>query len=475
MNFPEISSWVVDDACVGEKARVDERPEYGEYKYSGRLGASPNADQTHVASNDLSRRKAVKSTVVSQKVQKKPRKKGLPAKTAKGRTVHLDFASKLPAKAFNVYRISQPRGSKDRHSKVITSKGPRDRRMRLSVDTATSLYELQDKLGLDQPSQTVEWLLLKAQPAIRELALPAYSNTAQVSLLYQNLTFSQKLDQYGSILAATSFPASTTASNSNSNTDAQKGGTVMKRASLRGTAKANPNERKANRTKARERARQRTREKSCAKQSQPLIDNCKPPQSFGFVKKSFASSMDTVCENGNGNAHSSFLVQDSTLLGDSKRCRSSHSSFIHPQSDIQSSLQSTLHCPTCQQEGSSLQSMGSISYSNPPIVSEKPAPDFGQGFFPLSAVSSTCCAQCLVPNSISCNAGLECISEGQSSSNNEIHVEDARNICLKPFEEHQSSTILTAFSPISCFPSPPYQFLDGGYYAHDYTVGNSCQ
>ncbi|CAM0876660.1 unnamed protein product [Alopecurus aequalis] len=60
-------------------------------------------------------------------------------------------------------------GGKDRHSKVYTSKGIRDRRVRLSVPTAIQFYDLQDRLGFDQPSKAVEWLINAASAAIDEL------------------------------------------------------------------------------------------------------------------------------------------------------------------------------------------------------------------------------------------------------------------------------------------------------------------
>jgi hypothetical protein len=60
-------------------------------------------------------------------------------------------------------------GGKDRHSKVYTSKGVRDRRVRLSVPTAIQFYDLQDRLGFDQPSKAVEWLINAASAAIDDL------------------------------------------------------------------------------------------------------------------------------------------------------------------------------------------------------------------------------------------------------------------------------------------------------------------
>lgn len=58
-----------------------------------------------------------------------------------------------------IVRVSRSFGGKDRHSKVCTIRGLRDRRIRLSVPTAVQLYDLQDRLGLSQPSKVIDWLL----------------------------------------------------------------------------------------------------------------------------------------------------------------------------------------------------------------------------------------------------------------------------------------------------------------------------
>lgn len=68
-----------------------------------------------------------------------------------------------------IVRVSRASGGKDRHSKVLTSRGLRDRRIRLSVLTAIQFYDLQDRLGLDQPSKAVEWLLKAAATSIDDL------------------------------------------------------------------------------------------------------------------------------------------------------------------------------------------------------------------------------------------------------------------------------------------------------------------
>ncbi|KAI0501126.1 hypothetical protein KFK09_016069 [Dendrobium nobile] len=68
-----------------------------------------------------------------------------------------------------IVRVSKAFGGKDRHSKVCTVRGLRDRRVRLSVPTAIQLYDLQDRLGLNQPSKVVDWLLNAAQHEINKL------------------------------------------------------------------------------------------------------------------------------------------------------------------------------------------------------------------------------------------------------------------------------------------------------------------
>ncbi|KAL7583383.1 transcription factor TCP4 [Lactuca sativa] len=75
--------------------------------------------------------------------------------------------------------IVRSTGRKDRHSKVCTAKGPRDRRVRLAAHTAIQFYDVQDRLGYDRPSKAVDWLIKKAKTAIDELdELPAWKPTS---------------------------------------------------------------------------------------------------------------------------------------------------------------------------------------------------------------------------------------------------------------------------------------------------------
>nr|AEX07364.1 cycloidea-like 7 [Gerbera hybrid cultivar] len=58
---------------------------------------------------------------------------------------------------------------KDRHSKIFTAQGPRDRRVRLSIEISRKFFGLQDLLGFDKASKTLDWLFTKSMTAIKDL------------------------------------------------------------------------------------------------------------------------------------------------------------------------------------------------------------------------------------------------------------------------------------------------------------------
>ncbi|CAO2825454.1 unnamed protein product [Amaranthus hypochondriacus] len=65
---------------------------------------------------------------------------------------------------------SRTQGRKDRHTKISTAQGVRDRRVRLSMNIAREFFNLQDMLGFDKASKTLGWLLVHSRSAIDELA-----------------------------------------------------------------------------------------------------------------------------------------------------------------------------------------------------------------------------------------------------------------------------------------------------------------
>ncbi|XP_019180050.1 PREDICTED: transcription factor TCP12-like [Ipomoea nil] len=133
-------------------------------------------------------------------------------------------------------------GKKDRHSKICTAQGVRDRRMRLSLQIARKFFDLQDMLGFDKASSTIEWLLSQSKTAIKELTAAASKNN-------------------GSSSESDEFEAMSTMDEDeeNSNTaEAAEDKKVCKK-------------KKESREKARARARERTKEKMMTK-TQKLIN-----------------------------------------------------------------------------------------------------------------------------------------------------------------------------------------------------------
>nr|XP_043626806.1 transcription factor TCP12-like [Erigeron canadensis] len=74
-----------------------------------------------------------------------------------------------PASKTKRVRKKRSAGKKDRHSKIHTAQGLRDRRMRLSLHIARKFFGLQDMLGFDKASKTIEWLFCKSKKAIEEV------------------------------------------------------------------------------------------------------------------------------------------------------------------------------------------------------------------------------------------------------------------------------------------------------------------
>uniref|UniRef100_A0A0E0BMU6 TCP domain-containing protein n=1 Tax=Oryza glumipatula TaxID=40148 RepID=A0A0E0BMU6_9ORYZ len=71
-------------------------------------------------------------------------------------------------------------GEKDKHSKVVTSRGLRDRRVRLSVPMAIAFYDIQDRLGIDQPSKAIEWLIRAIDALLSLDCSLVFPNAAQL-------------------------------------------------------------------------------------------------------------------------------------------------------------------------------------------------------------------------------------------------------------------------------------------------------
>ncbi|KAG6418175.1 hypothetical protein SASPL_120375 [Salvia splendens] len=118
---------------------------------------------------------------------------------------------------------------KDRHSKIDTAQGPRDRRVRLSIGVARKFFDLQENLGFDKPSKTLDWLLTKSETAIQDLEVMKERDAAAAG-----------------------------GGSSECEVDSGENGADLKHNSVKAAAKES-------RAKARARARERTREKMCIK------------------------------------------------------------------------------------------------------------------------------------------------------------------------------------------------------------------
>ncbi|CAA2954521.1 Hypothetical predicted protein [Olea europaea subsp. europaea] len=141
---------------------------------------------------------------------------------------------------------------KDRHSKIITAQGPRDRRIRLSIGTARKFFDLQELLGFDKPSKTLNWLLTNSKIAIEDLQVKINNGEGKVG----------------------------SAANSE---DAENGESLLmdcKRKSLMDDKQAAINLARESRAKARARARARARERTREKMSIKWLNEAKKLSNF---------------------------------------------------------------------------------------------------------------------------------------------------------------------------------------------------
>ncbi|XP_042059373.1 transcription factor DICHOTOMA-like [Salvia splendens] len=147
---------------------------------------------------------------------------------------------------------------KDRHSKIDTAQGPRDRRVRLSIGVARKFFDLQENLGFDKPSKTLDWLLTKSKTAIEDL---------------------EEMRERVAAAAAAGSSECEVDSGENLKVSSNK----LKAASST----------KESRDKARARARERTREKMCIKKLNETR-NININGDFNFINKIASSSSGNI-------------------------------------------------------------------------------------------------------------------------------------------------------------------------------------
>lgn len=90
--------------------------------------------------------------------------------TNKAHEDHISSGSSLNLHGLGPNFVPKKPSKKDRHSKIYTAQGLRDRRVRLSIEIAREFFDLHDMLGFDKASKTLEWLLTKSKKAIKELS-----------------------------------------------------------------------------------------------------------------------------------------------------------------------------------------------------------------------------------------------------------------------------------------------------------------
>ncbi|XP_049378533.1 transcription factor TCP2-like isoform X1 [Solanum stenotomum] len=201
-----------------------------------------------------------------------------------------------------IVRVSRASGGKDRHSKVLTSKGLRDRRVRLSVNTAIQFYDLQDRLGCDQPSKAVEWLLKAAAPSIAELPpLEAFPDTLQLS------------DEKRS--SEPGFDSADVEMDDDLNYNQQQQPCCSNSETSKGSGLSLS--RSGSRLKARERAKERATEKEKEKENKSCIvaqhhQNMHPSSSFTELLTGGMSDNNNSNTSPNGNIHQNTPRQWST-------------------------------------------------------------------------------------------------------------------------------------------------------------------
>ncbi|KAL7101187.1 hypothetical protein ACP275_08G040100 [Erythranthe tilingii] len=162
---------------------------------------------------------------------------------------------------------------KDRHSKIFTAQGPRDRRVRLSIGIARKFFDLQEMLGFDKPSKTLDWLLTKSKAAIKDLVQMKHNAAASCS-------------------KSTSSPSSDCELVISSESNAAADPFEIEAADTKRKCV------KESRAKARARARERTRGQDLVQESSVVKRKMKNPSFFGALQQNVFVSRDSSSNYG---------------------------------------------------------------------------------------------------------------------------------------------------------------------------------
>ncbi|XP_028753859.1 transcription factor TCP18-like, partial [Neltuma alba] len=167
---------------------------------------------------------------------------------------------------------------RDRHSKIKTARGLRDRRMRLSLEVAKRFFGLQDILGFDKASKTVEWLLNQSKDEIKQLAMDKNYNNCCGNGGVKSASSTSECEGVSGL-------DEVALSGMNQEQEGERSLLVKRRTkNARKSALLDPLVARESREKARERARERTKQKQKMKMKS---------------RKSLPAADDTTNNNGN--------------------------------------------------------------------------------------------------------------------------------------------------------------------------------
>ncbi|XP_059664047.1 transcription factor CYCLOIDEA-like [Cornus florida] len=180
-------------------------------------------------------------------------------------------------------QISAPEKSssttgKDRQRKIETARGPRGRRMRLSLEVARDFFHLQDMLGFDKASMTIQWLMKKSRASINELVGSCCSTTVAVAAAAAaagaNISASSSTSELCNEVMVSSIKIVTKGSKPLSTRSRRVAKKKKEVNAWRRIALMNPEAIRESRAKARERARELTREKKKMRLHQSKVVPC---------------------------------------------------------------------------------------------------------------------------------------------------------------------------------------------------------
>ncbi|KAF7806324.1 Transcription factor TEOSINTE BRANCHED 1 [Senna tora] len=189
----------------------------------------------------------------------------------------------VPAEVVKSSRSGGGSCKRDRHSKIKTARGLRDRRMRLSLQVAKRFFGLQDMLGFDKASKTVEWLLNHSKDDIKKLAIHNHDTNTSSSTNSDQCEGVSGLDheevppplsEMKRSLSSSGRGIKGSGSTSTSSSSRKKSNNKSSNSS----AVLHPIIGRESRQKARERARERTKEKEKMKSHKLMLLRPPPPQ-----------------------------------------------------------------------------------------------------------------------------------------------------------------------------------------------------